>query len=272
MSNVLVIGGSRNIGYYTALRLLAAGSTVTFLLRSSSVFNDDTQVQEYVKSEKAFLVQGDALKQSDVQNVWAEASKHGDVDVVLFTVGGTPKFHPLKGAVITPENLVTQCFLNLICTIPHTATPKIVAISSTGLTHESHASLPLLLKPLYGYLLAGPHKDKLGMERVIAHCAGWDWNTKDDGEPEEKIMGPAWREREGLPAAGSLKNIMVVRPALLTDGACLADGSNKPAYRLSDKEIKGGYTVSRKDVAHFVVDAVSNRWNDFVDKRISIVY
>lgn len=272
MSNVLVIGGSRNIGYYTALRLLAAGSTVTFLLRSPSVFNDDAQVQEYVKSEKAFLIQGDALKQSDVQNVWAEASRHGDVDVVLFTVGGTPKFHPLKGAVITPENLVTQCFLNLICTIPHTATPKIVAISSSGLTRESHASLPLLLKPVYGYLLTGPHKDKLGMERVISHCAGWDWNTKDDGEPDEKIMGPAWREREGLPAAGSMKNIMVVRPALLTDGACLADGSNKPAYRLSDKEIKGGYTVSRKDVAHFVMDAVSNRWNDFADKRITIVY
>ncbi|KAK0482650.1 hypothetical protein IW261DRAFT_1468997 [Armillaria novae-zelandiae] len=271
MSNVLVIGGSRNIGYYTALRLLAAGSTVTFLLRSTNVFNDDTQVQEYVKSGKAFLVQGDALKQSDVQNVWAEASKHGDVNVVLFTVGGTPKFHPIKGAVITPENLVTQCFLNLICTIPHTATPKFVVISSMGLTRESHARLPLLWKPLYGYLLAGPHKDKMGMERAIAHCAGWDWNTKDDGEPDEKIMGPAWRERAGLPAAGSMKNIMVVRPALLTDGACLADDSDKPAYRVSDKEIKG-YTISRKDVAHFVADAVSNRWNDFVNKRVTVVY
>ncbi|KAG7442514.1 uncharacterized protein BT62DRAFT_973755 [Guyanagaster necrorhizus] len=272
MSNVLVIGGSRNIGYYSALRLLAAGSTVTFLLRSPSVFDGDAKVQEYVKSGKAFLVQGDALKQSDVQSVWDEASKHGSVDVVLFTVGGTPKFHPLKGFVITPENLVTQCFLNLICIVPHTATPKIVAISSTGLTHESHASLPLLLKPLYGYLLAVPHKDKMGMERVIAYCAGWDWNTKDDGEPSEKIMGSAWREREGLPAAGSVKNIMVVRPALLTDGACRADGSDKPAYRVSDKEIQGGYTVSRKDVAHFVVDAVSNRWNDFADKTITIVY
>lgn len=63
---------------------------MTFLLRSPSVFNDDAQVQEYVKSEKAFLIQGDALKQSDVQNVWAEASRHGDVDVVLSTVGKPP--------------------------------------------------------------------------------------------------------------------------------------------------------------------------------------
>ena len=159
--------------------------------------------------------------------------------------------------------------------------PKIVTISSTGLTRASHAALPLPLKPLYGYLLSVPHKDKVGAERVISHCAGWTWNTKDDGEPGEDLMGPGdWTKREGLPAPGSLKRVLVIRPALLTDGECIAEkevsattkkGKRKEPYRVSDKELHG-YTVSRKDVAHFVVDAVSNRWDEFENKCVSIAY
>lgn len=266
--NVYAIGASRNIGYFAAIRLLDAGATITFLFRSAST---DETIKKFAEEGKAHVVKGDALIENDVRLGWEKALEHGPVDFVLFTVGGTPKFHLLRGAVITPENLVTQCLLNVLCTMPSDHS-KLVAISSTGLTKTSHASLPLPLKPLYGYLLAVPHKDKVGAERVITHCAGWQWDPNEK-EPGEDIMGPKWMERSGLPEAGSMaKNVLVIRPALLTDGKCLADAEqSKKTYRVSEQEL-GGWTVSRKDVAHFVADAILNRWDEFSGKTVNISY
>ncbi|CAA7270997.1 unnamed protein product [Cyclocybe aegerita] len=278
--NVLAIGSSRNIGYYSSIRLLNSGATVTFLLRSPGVFDADETIQKYIKAGKAHLVKGDALVKEDVQRVWDEAGKHGPVDVLLFTVGGTPKFSFTKGFVIDPANLVTQSLFNALCTIPTSEPqPRVITISSTGLTRTSHAKLPLPLKPFYGHFLALPHKDKVGAERLVAHCAGWSWNTKDDGEPEDDIMGAKgdeWKKREGLPAEGSLKRALVIRPAFLTDGECKAEDEKekkkgKPGYRVSEGEL-GGWTVSRKDVAHFVADAILNRWSEFENKRVNIAH
>ena len=133
----------------------------------------------------------------------------------------------------------------------------------------SHASLPLPLKPLYGYLLDVPHKDKVAAERIVAHLADWPWDVKADGEPGEDYMGEGnWMEREGLPAKGALKgSVVVVRPALLTDGECYADkieakGKDKAPYRVNEGDLKGSYTISRKDVAHFVVEGVVKKWDD----------
>lgn len=105
--NVFVLGASRNIGYFAALRLLgsfslffwyrpslipiviAAGATVTFLLRSTSVFDEDEVVQGYVKSGKARLVKGDALVKDDVKRAWEESGRDRSVDTVLFSIGKT---------------------------------------------------------------------------------------------------------------------------------------------------------------------------------------
>ncbi|KAJ7185378.1 hypothetical protein C8R46DRAFT_1207548 [Mycena filopes] len=268
--NILAVGASRNIGYFAALRLLEQGATVTFLLRSPAVFEKDQVIQGY--GRKARLVKGDATNEEDVRRAWDEA---GVVDAVVFSVGGTPSFHLLKGIVIEPHNLVSQCILNLLCTMPTYPAPqpqpRLVAISSIGLTPAAHAALPCLIKPVYS-ALDTPHRDKLGLERVLAHCAGWDWT---DAEPAEDITGAGWMAREGLPAPGELKRVLVIRPALLTDGKCVADeidakGKEKAPYRVSEQEL-GGYTISRKDTAHFVVDALA-RWDEFENKRVNIGY
>jgi len=273
---VLTIGGSRNIGYHASVRLLASGATVTFLLRSPSAFDGDEVIQEYVKSGKARLVKGDCLVQEDVKRAWDEAAKGdgGSVDVLIFTLGysGPAKFHPLKGFTLSPPNLVTQSLINVLCTMPKSEPlPKIITISSTGVTRSSRATLPLALKPLYGYLLGPAHKDKRGSERVIAHCAGWEWQ---DGDIGEDIMGPGdWTKREGLPTAGSLQKLaVIVRPALLTDGECRADTKKdkKEPYRAKES-LSSPYTVSRKDVAHFLVENLLQRWDEF-DKVVEIAY
>lgn len=68
-----------------------------------------------------------------------------------------------------------------------------------------------------------------------------------------------WTHREGLPEFGTLKKILVVRPALLMDGERKAGKKGKDiGYKVSEQEL-GGWTVSRKDVAHFVVEAGTKR-------------
>jgi hypothetical protein len=277
--NVLVLGGSRNIGYYAALRLLASGATVTFLLRSPSAFDQDETVQRYIKSGKARLVKGDGLVQEDVKRAWEDSGKDKPVDTVLFTVGGTPKFQISKGFVIEPQNLVTQCLLNVLTTMPkpsetNRSPPRMIVISSIGLTPSTHQSLPLLLRPMYSYLLAVPHKDKIGAERLLWHCAGKE-RPADVPEPGEEIMGSDWVHREGLPEFGSFANMLTVRPALLTDGECKADkmqasGEKKP-YRVAGEDLSG-YTVSRKDVAHFIVEDALKNWDQYRNTTVAIAY
>ncbi|KAG6808061.1 hypothetical protein H0H93_000631, partial [Arthromyces matolae] len=211
--HALVIGGSKNIGYYSALRFLDAGNTVTFLLRNPTVFDNDEKIKSYVASNKAFLIKGDALVREDVKRVWEAAatnSPSGNVDILLFTLGGTPKFHIIKGFVISPPNLVTQSLLNTLSTMPTPPPKKIIAISSTGLTPASHSALPLPLKPFYSYLLPVPHRDKLGAERIIAHLGGWTWDSKRDGEPDDNILDRAGKWKEGLPEAASLSDTVLV--------------------------------------------------------------
>jgi hypothetical protein len=67
--------------------ILDAGSKVTFLLRSPGFFDNDKDIQKYVRSKKAQLVQGDALVIEDVRKVWTKASEEQPVDLLLFTVG-----------------------------------------------------------------------------------------------------------------------------------------------------------------------------------------
>jgi len=169
---------------------------------------------------------------------------------------------------------VTQSLLNCLETLP-TPHPNIVTITSAGLTRAGHEKLPFILKPVYSYFLAAPHADKCGTEEVLAYCAGWEWERVDS--PGTEVLGGDWKASADLPAPGSVKGVVVVRPALLTDGACRADTwepssvSGKP-YRVEEEHLTGLWTVSRKDVAHFVVERVVRHWNEWEGKRVSIAY
>jgi len=144
--------------------------------------------------------------------------------------------------------------------------PRIVIVSSAGVTRASYAMLPFALKPVYKYLLAIPGKDKNGLERLISYFAGWPWDVGLEDEPREDIVGNRnWRDEPELPAAGSLKKLLVIRPALLTDGDC------KTRYRASQTDF-GGWTVSRADVTHFIEDVALNKWDEFENKGIFIAY
>lgn len=89
-------------------------------------------------------------------------------------------------------------------------------------------------------------------------------------EPEEHILSEKWDETEGLPGKGELKRVVIVRPALLTDGEC------KEKYRLRserDLAVKGGYTVSRQDVAHFIAERLlGEEWDALEGKGVNVAY
>ncbi|EEB90534.1 hypothetical protein MPER_11244 [Moniliophthora perniciosa FA553] len=269
--NIFSIGAARNIGYYSSIRLLDAGCTVTFLLRNPSVFDGDEVIKKYVASGKVALVKGDALVKSDVERGWAEAAKHGKVDILLFTVGGTPHFSFRKGFVVEPHDLVTRCMLNALCTMPKDSPlPKVVTVTSIGLMRSSHAALPMLLKPFYA-LLAVPFHDKIGVERLLYHCAGWLWRDEAKANADD-VLGVNWSETPGLPERGSLGDVLIVRAALFTDGECVAESKGKKGYRVTDGDLPGAWTISRKDVAHFIVDALLNKWDQCGSKCVSIAY
>ncbi|KAI0771075.1 hypothetical protein BD413DRAFT_476805 [Trametes elegans] len=281
MVNVFVLGGSKNIGYYAAIRLLEQGATVAFLLRKTSVFDKDEQIQSYIKQGKVSLIQGDALVLEDVRKGWEAALEagNGTVDVLLFTIGGTPNFQITKGIQLDPPDICRRALLNTLRTLPEAlrapaTQPRIVVVTSRGILHAGHASLPLALKGFYSYALAGPHADKLGAERVLAHVLGRPW-AKEDAEPRPDLLQPDWRELPGLPKEGELKKVVIVRPALLTDGPCQADEKakkGKPGYRAVAGEIDGGYTVSRRDTAHFIVNGALAEWDKWEGKGVVVVY
>ncbi|KZV63467.1 hypothetical protein PENSPDRAFT_677996 [Peniophora sp. CONT] len=295
---VYCIGGSRNIGYYASLRLLAKGNTVTFLLRSPSVFGEDETMKDYIRSGNARLVKGDALNKEDVQRGWEEAAKpthegnHLGVDALLFTLGqlscvrtwksaitntlrklgGTPKFDMFKGLIISPPDLVTHATLNVLTTLP-THDLRIITVTSTGLTKQSHHELPMAMRAMYGYLLRSPHADKQGVETVLARAAG---TTVDETmAPPEGILPAGWERDPTFPAPGALHdNLVIIRPAFLTDGPCHSETKGPSVVRTrveADLPVKGGYTISRQDVAYFIAERVlGDEWEQWKGKGISL--
>jgi len=266
---VLAMGASKNIGYYAASTLLQKGATVTFLLRNPNCFDADQVMQSYVKSGKARLVAGDALNQEQVSAAWAKAGegdRPGQVDVLLFTVGGLPQM-TMSGLHLATRDLCTRSMLVALRTMPSelrtpSRQPRIVALSSTGVTQHSHHELPLAWRVLYPWLLSGPHADKLALEHVLSHFAGFAWDTAKDGSPADAYDGE-WRTHPGTPSAGEIKEVVVIRPAFLTDGAL------KGQYRTGGQ---GYYTVGRRDVAHFITEKVLGEWETYKGQAVSVGY
>ncbi|CAE6445062.1 unnamed protein product [Rhizoctonia solani] len=251
---VLLLGASRNVGYFVAQRLVAQGHICTLLLRNTDAMESDPAMADFIRDGKIKLVRGDGLVSEDVQRAWDTTRSDGDVDLVYFGIGGYPKFSITQGFVLTPADLTTRSAEVLLSVIQTSTTPttrpKLVVITSNGLDKRTHALLPLLLKPVYKYALRTAHEDKIGLEKNVQTAAGWDGGA--DG---------GW--------FGS-QNLVVVRPAMFTDGECLGN-QKADAYRVGE-ELAGAWTVSRADVAHFVAEKVLADWHKWAGKSWVIAY
>ncbi|CAE6348249.1 unnamed protein product [Rhizoctonia solani] len=244
--HVLLFGASRNIGYFVAQRLLAKGNTCTLLLRKPDAMESDPSMKDYIQNGSAKLVRGDALVREDVQKAVDVANADGKLELIFFGIGGDPTFSLTKGFVITPADITTRSMSILLSVIqPSNIRPRLVTITSNGLDDRAHSLLPWPLKIFYSWLLRIPHEDKIGLENNIKQA------TSSEG----------WLD---------LKNTVIVRPALLTDGECVAN-AQPDAYRVGE-ELRGTWTVSRADVGHFVVEKVLEDWDKWAGKAWVIAY
>lgn len=292
--HVLVFGGSRNIGYFATLRLLDQGHSATLLLRNPSIFDNDDRMKPYVDSGRAQIVQGDALAPDDVKTAWEKATDGRTVSFVVFTIGATPdmgSFKITKGFTINPPNITTKAILNVLCTMPDvTPKPNIIAVTSIGVTKDS--PLPLVYKPLYGYLLRGPHADKLGLERVLAHASGRKWEDREPRDDITTMDNVKWQDRTSLPASGSLEVLIIRAPMFVeakqkgvplppkateqpdspeeTQPEAKKDEGEKMKYRVGGPELRGTYTISREELGHFIAENAVKNWDQFKGKAITV--
>ncbi|KAI8839712.1 hypothetical protein BJ741DRAFT_647378 [Chytriomyces cf. hyalinus JEL632] len=186
------------------------------------------------------------------------------VDVVMSGVGSTPK---LQANVVEPVTIIdptickdaAEMIVRALEEIQRSdigqfKPPSMIAISTTGIDKNSR-DLPLALMPLYHWLLAVPHRDKIDMEKAVV------------GGVERKVLAAHFTVRASLLTDGKAKGSAAVRAGAVsschsTEGDAV-DGS--PAV---------GYTISRVDVGNWIFDEIIAgkdvaRWEN---KCISVTY
>jgi hypothetical protein len=181
-----------------------------------------------------------------------------------FSISGhpNPKFHPTKGFIIDPPDLCTVSLLNTLrCVAATNVRPKLVILTSTGVTSQSHSVLPLPMKGLYWYLLRGTLQDKRGIETLLYHGLGKEYETGQTPGPH--ILPDGWEK--DLPSPGWLKSGVVIRAALLTDGPMTR------TYRAAVGDFPC-YRVSRADVGHFIAEGLLNEWGKWEGNVVCVGY
>lgn len=201
-------------------------------------------------------------------------------------------FKVTKGFTIDPPNITTKAILNVLCMMPEsTPRPKVIAATSIGVTKDS--PIPFVYKPLYGYLLRGPHADKLGLERILAHVSGWKWDDKEPREDITTVDGVKWQDRTGLPSSGSIETLVIRLPLFAEQKqksappASQAAATSQPSgtenepdakkkeeeklkYRIGGPELSGTYSISREEVGHFIAENALKNWDQFKGKPVTV--
>jgi len=243
-------------------------------------------VQKYIKAGTAHVAVGDALKKDDIRKVLTAST----YDFILFSIGASadsdlslssslahlPTLPPrhtglifkLPVPTINPPDLCgssMRVFLKVFRTMPEEVkATKLIVISSSGLGRKGHEALPLLMKPMYGWMLQVPHVDKLVMERLIGRAAGQPtWGEDSPAEADEVDEQP-WL------------NVAVIRPAFLTDGECQGENDKKrrpgkQPYRVGEL-LPSAYIIARKDIAHFITEQVIPQFDKYKGRAVDVSY
>ncbi|BEI83050.1 hypothetical protein CcaverHIS002_0309180 [Cutaneotrichosporon cavernicola] len=220
--HIAILGASKGIANHVLRNLLSSSPsvTITLLLRKPAALDGDELVAEAIKNGRVKI----ALE---------------GANVVLTSVGGTPSF-TLRGFKLDNPTLCTDAALALLRVLerkPENQRPRIIAVSSMGIG-KNHHKMPFLLRILYPWMLSGPHADKEGMEYLYLRAS----NIGDTPTPPSTdILSEANRGVSRI-----LLELILVRPALLTDGA------ESGAVRAGEDVYT--YRVSRADVGRWITD------------------
>ncbi|KAL8677040.1 MAG: hypothetical protein Q9186_006503 [Xanthomendoza sp. 1 TL-2023] len=201
----------------------------------------ERNVSQSIIDTQLTITQGDIRDTESVARVLTPRSKSDTstttrtLQLIISGIGRPPIFSPNPLNPTFDDPTVCQDAISTILaalrTLPASSPkPVLAALSTTGISSRAR-DIPILMIPLYHWLLAVPHKDKLKMEALL----------------QAEVTKPS-QERV-------IKDFVVVRPSLLTDGARL--GTNK--IRVGEEVGKiatpaVGYTISREDVGGWMFD------------------
>ncbi|KAL7273793.1 hypothetical protein RUND412_003319 [Rhizina undulata] len=188
------------------------------------------------------IIPGDAKSADSIKQLLAVSSDSSIArDIIICCVGEVPNFlpNPFRPTLHDPTicQTTTATILSVLkSSYPNSPPPVLLAISTTGI--DTPRDIPLLMVPLYHWILPVPHADKKVMEELI--IAG-----KEEGVISEYV---------------------IVKPGLLTDGPAKGVDGVRAGYegrvkngdgRWGDVEgVAVGYTVSRQDVGAWVFEEV----------------
>lgn len=155
--HAVIFGGSRGVGYFTALYLLALPEwTVSLLLRTPSKIEQDSRLAPFIQQGRLRLVKGDALDKEAVSLLFSQAK----VDLVVSSMGKSwPTVRGSADETGSLEAKVTmsgfkfkgtqdpctgpiRVLLPILKQLPY-APPRVIVCSTMGL-YGTHPVMPLL--------------------------------------------------------------------------------------------------------------------------------
>ncbi|KAH6664777.1 hypothetical protein F5X68DRAFT_124368, partial [Plectosphaerella plurivora] len=186
-----------------------------------------------------------------------------DVDLILsgLTSGPIYHFNPFRPVTMTDPTLIGDAAELLLTTLRElqaegavSKKPLYAQISSIGLAKRR--DMPLLLVPLYHWLLPQPQADTAVMEELVVRAA------KEDNAP--------------------IRGYVMMRPPLLTDGEPRGPKSLRVGWVRHDNDPKSsadetpgpiiGYTVARRDLAAWIFDQVVQGGDKWANLCVNVAY
>ncbi|RAK95974.1 NAD(P)-dependent oxidoreductase [Aspergillus ibericus CBS 121593] len=213
---------------------LQAGYHCTALARTPSKLQDlllKNKVSESTIVNYLTITEGNVTDLNAVQQTLNANGR--PVDLIISGIGGKPRFD--RGFKPTLDNPTvcqdaTRTILAAAQSCPRK--PRLVVISTTGLSNKR--DVPVMMMPLYHWLLKVPHEDKQVMENQIV----------------AEVQKPV--------AERAIDNYLIIRPSFLVDG----DGDGLAKLKIgSDTKPAIGYAICRCDVGLWIFEhAIRKAW------------
>lgn len=251
---IAFFGATGDCAGYSLANALNAGFDCVALARTPAKLTKsmtDKGVSSETLDKHLTVVSGNV---KDVEAVKNALQLNGQVvDTIVSGIGGTPTLQwSLWRPVVLTDNTICQdagsTILKALVQLKPVTKPTMINVSTTGIPPRgSPRDVPLSFAPLYHWLLAAPHKDKMMLEQRLS----------------EHMQLPA--EERGLNA------YVNVKPSLLMDG----EGKGLQAIREGrDDKPAVGHTIQRKDVGLWMFEKLLRNGvqEDWRNRSISVTY
>jgi NAD(P)-dependent dehydrogenase (short-subunit alcohol dehydrogenase family) len=86
-TSILIFGGSRGCGLYTALNAVENGHHVTLLLRNPDSFIEEGHLKDGIEKNLVTLVKGNALVTEDLDSAFKSALSFGTIGLIVSSIG-----------------------------------------------------------------------------------------------------------------------------------------------------------------------------------------